>query len=351
MLVDGSELYLLRDNETSKPTLAVALPGKIVSCTLRLEALDWSSPVLRDFLLDCAPKPVACPDARNLGAGFWMDDFGPKNPISTEKYHLYESSPAQILASVEHTDKLYLHTRNPVAEISKLGTVLDLIVVDGGATYAFPDASLSVRPDEISTVIGTTLTHQERGFEAIEFISRESLRALMIAAIPNISDSDLFSLKLAGCTRSHLSRMNQTKLLGQLEKKTRKPCKCCSRASKWRRENAAHLPFYHWLRDVLATEPSIIFRAASKASSLSVTISNGQLSLESGFISVVSHDICSIVEIDTGNIHMMRLETIRPDGEIHSKISVYNSFGTVSLEILIPGDKHLERWANILDGR
>ncbi|WP_411826928.1 hypothetical protein [Luteolibacter sp. AS25] len=274
-----------------------------------------------------------------------------RNPISTENYHLYGTSPAQILCNIEHSDQLYLHTRNPVAEISKLGSVLDLLILDAGGTYTFPDASLSVRPEEITSVIGTTLTHQERGFEAIEFISQDSLRALMIAAIPNISDSELFSLNLAGCRRSHLGRKEQTKLLNQLESKTRKPCKCCSKASKWRRENAAQLPFYHWISDVLSTEPSITFQASSKATSLSVTVVDGQLSLENGFISIVSHDICSIVEIDLGNIHMMRLETLHMDGENHSKISIYNSFGTVSLDILIPGDKHLERWANILDGR
>ncbi|MGJ8633770.1 MAG: hypothetical protein ACSHX7_07615 [Luteolibacter sp.] len=274
-----------------------------------------------------------------------------KNPISTEKYHLYQTPPAQILANIEHSGKLYLHTRNTVAEISKLGSVLDLLIIDEGVTYSFPDANLSICPKEIRAVIGTTLSHQERGFEAIEFISKENLRALMIAAIPNITNSELFSLNLAACRRSHLGRKDQTKLLEQLENKTRKPCKCCYKASKWRRENATRLPFYHWFTDLVSKESSIIFQAHSEATSLSVTMLNGELSLENGVISIVSHDICSIVEIDLGNIHILRLDTARLDGETHSKISVYNSFGTVSLDILIPGDKHLEHWADILNGK
>ncbi|WP_411826929.1 hypothetical protein [Luteolibacter sp. AS25] len=102
MLMEGSDLYLLRDHETSKPTLAVARPGKTVSCTLRLEALEWNSPILRKFLLESIPKPVACPDARNLGAGFWMDDFGPKCAENTD--HLLAREACQTIRHCQHLE-------------------------------------------------------------------------------------------------------------------------------------------------------------------------------------------------------------------------------------------------------
>lgn len=67
--------YLLREFPDQCPLFAMGPPGSPIEFTVRLDGLEWDSPMIKSMLERFNGAALDCAESHRLGAGAWLDEW------------------------------------------------------------------------------------------------------------------------------------------------------------------------------------------------------------------------------------------------------------------------------------
>lgn len=263
---------------------------------------------------------------------------------STRRRNLRFNGPMpSLLQSLTGGGPLYIHARNWMAELATIKPLTALWIDEETGAAHFPEQALSLDLGEVAEIHGVPLDYRANQALALEFATRGEPRSVSIVAIPNISDMDHFTR----CLHHHPAEVideqeYQSWRNGFVVQPT--ICPCCQAAADERRAHAETNPlsriFYRAIDQALPLYCNVV----SPVVGLGSWLTPQSLQFSNGVLGAIGGDGRSMLEVDFGMCHTMRVVCRLVDDEAFSEISLYDSLGTLHLKISARGWEHEAAW-------
>lgn len=251
---------------------------------------------------------------------------------------------APLLQDIATGGPLYVHARNRMAELAAIVPLADLVVE--GDDWFFPDGGVNLSANSMIAVHAVELNCRTRPAMALEIATPGEPRSLSIVASPDFSDVESFTRSL----NRHPAEMVEKEEYQQWRDEiTHVPvmCPCCQSSADERRANPERNPLTRIFCHAIETQRSILCAIVSPVVSFSAWLRPGNVQLSGGFIRVIAEDGRSMLEVDLGVCHLLRIERRLLDAERFTEIQLYDSLGERHLTLATKGWKIDEAWRKI----
>ncbi|MES2440883.1 MAG: hypothetical protein V4584_17590 [Verrucomicrobiota bacterium] len=251
-----------------------------------------------------------------------------------------------LLQSVASGGPLYLHARNWMAELASIVTLSGMVTDEDEKSAFFPEEGLQLSLGAVEAVHGVEIEYRTRQALALEIATHGEPRSLSVVAIPNISEMDHFTR----CLNHHPADI----LLEEEYQQWRdgfiiRPviCPCCQAAADERRAFPERNPltriFCHAIEQELELRCSLI----SPVIGFTTWLRPKNLQLSNGILGVIAEDGKSMLEIDFGVCHTLRILCRLVDDEPFTEMNLYDSLGHLHFKIAARGWGHDRVWRGL----
>lgn len=250
-------------------------------------------------------------------------------------FRFRDSVPA-LFQSITCGGPLYLHTRNWMAELAAIVDPGDPVIDDHEDSVLLPEAGLQLSLPAVEVVHGVGINYQSRRALALEFATFGEPRSLSIVAIPNISNLGYFRK----CMELHHSEvLSEGEYQAWRNDFMVRPslCPCCAGAAEMRREDSESHPLTRIVCEAIERNLPLRCQMVSEVLGFSRWITPKNLRFSEGILGVIADDGKSMLEVDLGMCHSMRIVRRRIDDEAFSEINLYDSLGLLHLRISARG--------------
>ncbi|MES2476040.1 MAG: hypothetical protein V4640_09680 [Verrucomicrobiota bacterium] len=267
------------------------------------------------------------------------------HPYQTSRRALRFTGPiAPLLQDIASGGPLYVHARNRMAELASIVPLADLVVE--GDDWFFPDGGANLSATSMIAVHAVELNCRTRSAMALEIATPGEPRTLSIVASPDFSDVERFTR----CLNRHPAEMVETEEYQQWRDEiTHVPvmCPCCKNSADERRANPERNPLTRIFCHAIENRRSFRCRIVSPVVGVSAWLRPGNLRLSGGFVSLMAEDGRSMLEVDLGVCHLLRIERRLLDAERFTEIQLYDSLGELHLTLATRGWQIDEVWRKI----
>lgn len=251
---------------------------------------------------------------------------------------------APLLQDLSASGPLYVHARNRMAELAAIMTLSDLVAE--GDDWFFPDSGLNLSAGAVEVVHAIGLECRSGDAMALEIATAGEPRTLSIVASPDFSDMDGFTRSLnrhpAGVVENDEYRRWREEFTQQTIM-----CPCCQTAAEERRANPEPNPLTRILRHAIENNHPLRCGIVSPVVGLTTWLRPSNLRITGGFVSAISEDGRSMLEVDLGVCHMLRIERRLLDAERFTELRLYDSLGVLHLTLAAKGWKIARVWRGL----
>lgn len=248
----------------------------------------------------------------------------------------FTGSLPSMLQSITLGGPLYVHARNWMVELASIIHLSDLVVDEESNTALFPEAGLHLSLGAVEAVHGVEIDYRSRHALALEIATPGEPRAVSIVAIPNISDLEHFR----SCMNHHPSEiLREEEYRRWREEFIVLPviCPCCQSAAEERRAHPENNPLTRVFCHAIEENLPLLCRVVSPIFGFSTWLTPKNLQLANGILGAISEDGRSMLEVDFGVCHTLRIVCRLLDDEPFSEINLYDSVGELHLSIAARG--------------
>lgn len=241
-----------------------------------------------------------------------------------------------LLQGVSGGGPLYIHARNWLAELAAIVPLGDMVSDEAENSLFFPEQGLHLSLAAVEAVHGVTIDYRSRRALALEIATRGEPRTLSVVAIPNISNMAHFTR----CLDHH-----PAEILGEEEYRQWRDefivrpvlCPCCEAAVEERRSQPERNPLTRIFRHAIAHGLDLRCSVVSTAAGFTNWLRPGSLQLSHGMLGVIAEDGKSMLEVDLGICHLLRIVCRVVDDEPFTEMRLYDSLGETRLVISARG--------------
>lgn len=259
------------------------------------------------------------------------------NPYQIDRRTLKFNGPLpSLLQGVAGGGPLYVHARNWLAELAAIVPLTGMVTDESENSLFFPEQGLHLSLGAVQAVHGVVIDYRTRQALALEIATRGEPRTLSVVAIPNISNMEHFTR----CLDHHPAEILREEDYQQWrEEFITHPmlCPCCEASAAERRSQPERNPltriFCHAIEHGLDLRCHLISRVAG----FTTWLRPKNLQLSNDMLGVIAEDGKSMLEVDPGVCHMLRIVCRVVDDEPFTEILLYDALGDLHLTISARG--------------
>lgn len=241
-----------------------------------------------------------------------------------------------MLSGMAKTGPLYVHSRNWMAEMASIVPLAGMVEDESENSVFFPEDGLHLALDAVEAVHGVEIDCRGKRALALEIATLGEPRSLSIVAIPHVSDVARFSV----CLNRHPAQvLDEEEYQQWREDFLVRPviCPCCQAAADERRAYPERNPLTRVFCDAIDRDIELRCTLVSPVFGFSTWLKPGHLQFTNGILGVIAEDGQSMLEIDPGVCHTLRIVCRQIDDEPFSEIHLYDSVGTLHFKISARG--------------
>lgn len=267
------------------------------------------------------------------------------NPYQTCRRALRFTGPvAPLLQDVATGRPLYVHARNRMAELAAIVPLSEMVVE--GDDWFFPGEGVHLSASAVEAVHAVEIESPTRPAMALEIATRGEPRSLSIVASATFSDVGEFTRCL---NRHPVEIVEKDEYRQWQEDFTFQPvmCPCCLTSAEERRANPERNPLTRILCHAIENNRSFRCGIVSPVVGLTTWLHPENLQISGGFVAAIAEDGKSILEVDLGVCHMLRIQRRLIDAERFTEIQLYDSLGARHLTLSTKGWKVESVWRKL----
>lgn len=248
---------------------------------------------------------------------------------------------SSMLGGIGGSGPIYVHSRNWMVEMASIVHLGGIATDEEEGVVFFPEEGLHLALGAVEAVHGVEINCQGKRALALEVATRGETRSLSFVAIPNVSNVGHFTR----CMDHH-----PAEILTEDDYKVWRDdfmirpsiCPCCQSAAEERRAYPERNPLTRILCHAIENELNLRCEVVSPVLGFTTWLQPGNLQLSSGILGAIARDGRSMLEIDLGICHNLKIVRRVLDDEAFSEISLYDSLGTLHFRMSARGwDKEM----------
>lgn len=259
------------------------------------------------------------------------------NPYQVDRRTLRFTGPVtSLLQGVTHASPLYVHARNWMAELASIVPLSGMVTDEEEKSVFFPEEGLHLSVKAVEVVHGVEIEYRNRQALALEIATHGEPRTLSVVAIPNISEMEHF-------TRSLNHHPADILMDGEYrqwrEEFIIRPviCPCCKAAADERRAFPEHNPLTRIFCHAIEHQMDLRCSLVSPVIGFTSWLRPKELQLSNGILGIIAEDGRSMLEVDFGICHTLRIVCRLLDDEPFTEICLYDSLGSAHFRIAARG--------------
>lgn len=263
----------------------------------------------------------------------------------------FTGSFPSILTGIAKGGPLYVHARNWMAEMASIVPLTGMVVDEQENSVFFPEEGLHLSLEAVEAVHGVEIDCRDTRALALEIATPGEPRSVSIVAVPNISDLGHFT----GCLNHHPADFVSEEDYQQWrEGFIVRPsvCPCCHSAAEERRSFPERNPLTRIFCDAIDRNIDLRCGIVSPVLGFTTWITPGSLQFSNGMLGIIARDGKSMMEVDPGVCHTLKIVCRLIDDEPFSEINLYDSLGELHFKIAARGWDKEATWRGLCqDGR
>lgn len=255
------------------------------------------------------------------------------NPPQVARRTLRFTGPApSLLQAVASGGPLYVHARNWMTELAAIVPLSEMVSDEDGKSVFFPENGLHLSLAAVEAVHGVEIDYRTRQALALEIATHGEPRTLSVVAIPNISEMEHFTR----CLNHHPADILREDQYQQWrDEHIIRPmiCPCCQAAADERRSYPERNPLTRMFCHAIEQELELRCSLISPVVGFTTWLKPKNLQLANGILGVIADDGKSMLEVDFGVCHTLRIVCAMMDGERFTEMILFDSLGNPHFKI------------------
>ena len=236
---------------------------------------------------------------------------------------------------------LYLRAKNPTAELVVMGDSGEAALTSAERVL-FPSLGLALAPSRLAGVHASRTAWLPQNPGLLEFDFEQARFPLGIAIADEPEGIARLQNLVATFCREEVELPQLLEWRAALAEPF-KSCPCCQAAAIERRAHPEAHPLSPILSDVIDSGADLHCRVRGEGFNLSRFIDARWISFEGG-ITVHGGPGESILRIDPAHAHAVWVLPVRVDGETRTTVRIYDTLGSMNLELSVPGGSFVAPW-------